>query len=81
MISLSVNAVQGIDSSNTVRMMGNIGGKDVVILIDSSSSHNFVSETLASRWTNWIALESPMQVRVANGQVLNCTHEVTACPM
>jgi hypothetical protein len=52
LISLSVNAVQGIDSTNTVRMMGNIGGKDVVILIDSGSSHNFVSETIASRWRN-----------------------------
>jgi hypothetical protein len=62
-------------------MMGNIGGKDVVILIDSGSSHNFVSETVASRWRNWTALESPMQVRVANGQILNCTHEVTTCPM
>jgi len=61
--------------------MGNIGAKDVVILIDFGSSHNFVSENLASRWRNWTALESPMQVRVANGQVLNCTHEVTACPM
>ena len=81
LMSLSVNAVQGTDSSNIVRMMGNIGGKDVVILIDSGSSHKFVSETLASRWRNWTALESPMQVRVANGQVLNCTHEVTACPM
>ena len=67
LMSLSVNAVQGTDSSNTVRMMGNIGAKDVVILIDFGSSHNFVSENLASRWRNWTALESPMQVRVANG--------------
>ncbi|CAD6339885.1 unnamed protein product [Miscanthus lutarioriparius] len=46
-------ASQGTDSSKTVRMVGNICAKEVIILIDSGSTHNFISESLASRWRNW----------------------------
>jgi hypothetical protein len=78
---LSVNAVQGTDSCKTVRMVGNICGKEIIMLIDSSSSRTFISEALASRWRDWTALQSPMQVKVAHGQILHCTHEVQACPI
>jgi len=81
LMALSVHAVQGTDSNKTVRMVGNICGKKVIILINSGSTHNFISENLASRRRTWTKLESPMQVRVANGQILNCSHEITACPV
>ena len=53
LMALSIHAVQGTNSSKTVRMVGNICGKEVIILIDSRSTHNFISESLASRWRNW----------------------------
>lgn len=49
--------------------------------IDSGSSHSFISESLASKWRNWTALPSSMQVRVANGQTLSYTHELVDCPL
>jgi hypothetical protein len=81
LMALSVHAVQDTNSNKTVRMVGNICGKEVIILIDSGSAHNFISENLTSRWRTWTELESPMQVRVANGQILNCSHEITTCPV
>jgi hypothetical protein len=75
-MALCVNAVQGTESSQIVRMIEDICGRDVIILIDSSSSHNFIDVSLASRWRKWSTLPSPMQVRVANGQVLWFTHEL-----
>lgn len=80
-MALSLNAVQGTDSNKTVRMTGNMCGKEVIILIDSGSTHNFISEALASRWRSWTELETPMHVRVENGQILHCSHEITACPV
>jgi predicted aspartyl protease len=62
-------------------MVGNLCGKEVIILIDSGSTHNFISESLASRWRYWNELQSSMQVRVANGQILTCSHEITVCPI
>lgn len=78
---LSANAAQGTDSTRTVRMVGHVGGKEVIILIDSGSSHTFISEALASRWRDWSPMHTTMQVRVANGQTLQCIHEVQAFPI
>jgi hypothetical protein len=79
LMAISMHAIRGTDSSKTVRMVGNLCGKEVIILIDSGSTHNFISESLALIWRNWNELQSPMQVRVANGQILTCSHEITAC--
>jgi hypothetical protein len=78
---LSTNAAQGTNSTRTVRMVGHVGGKEVIILIDSGSSHTFISEALGSRWRDWSPMHTTMQVRVANGQTLQCSHEVQACPI
>jgi hypothetical protein len=48
-MALSANAVQGTESGKTVRMIADLYGQEVVILIDSSSSNNFVSEFVASK--------------------------------
>lgn len=79
-MAISVNAVQGTETGKTVRMIAYIYGKEAVILIDSGSSHSFISEAMASKWRNWSSLDTPMQVRVANGEVLYCKHELD-CPV
>lgn len=81
LMAISLQAVQGTESAKTVRMVGDICGKEAIILIDSGSSHNFISEALASKWRNWSTLKNPMQVRVANGEILSCTHELLDCPV
>lgn len=81
LMTISVNAVQGTESGKTVRMIADIYGQEVVILIDSGSSSNFISEALASKWRNWSTLQQTMQVKVANGEILQCTHELPDCPV
>lgn len=80
-MAISMNVVQGTKSGKTVKKIANICGQEVVILIDSGSTNNFVSEALASKWRNWVALSQPMQVKVANGELLQCTHEIQDCPI
>lgn len=62
-------------------MVVDLYGQEVIILIDSSSSSNFISESLASKWRHWTPLNSVKQVRVANGDVLRCTHKLVDCPV
>lgn len=62
-------------------MIADLCGQEVVILVDSGSSSNFVSEAIASKWRNWSPLKAPVQVRVANGEILQCTHELPDCPV
>lgn len=47
-----------------------------MVLIDSGSSRNFISERFASHFPNWQPLQQPVNVKVADGGILMCTHEV-----
>jgi len=62
-------------------MVGKFHATEVVMLVDCGSTHSFISESLAAQWSQWSALPSPTQVRVANGSILLCTHELPKCPV
>lgn len=40
---ISISSMMGISSSKTIKFMGTIHGEEVVVLIDSGATHNFVS--------------------------------------
>lgn len=42
-IELSMNSIVGITRNNTMKVKGKLGGMDMIILIDSGASENFVS--------------------------------------
>jgi hypothetical protein len=46
------------------------------MLLDSGSSNSFISEFVAANVSPWQSLPQPVKVRVANGEVLSCTHEL-----
>ena len=53
LMALSIHAVQGTDSPKTVRMMGRFHATEVVMLVDSGSTHSFISESLDAQWSQW----------------------------
>jgi hypothetical protein len=75
-MALSAHAVNGNDSPRTIRIVGNLYGHQPLTLIDSGSSSNFISEQMATAFPNWSPLQKPVQVRVANGASIHCTHEL-----
>lgn len=48
-------------------------------MVDSGSSNNFISEHLASYLPNWKPLQHPVKVKIADGKILLCTHEIPNC--
>jgi hypothetical protein len=46
------------------------------MLVDSGSTNSFISEQLAKSIPGWTALKQPIQVRVANGNIIHCTHQL-----
>ena len=60
LMALSVNAAQGTSAGQTVRLIGDLCGREAIILVDSSSSNNFIGLSLASKWRQWSTLPAPV---------------------
>jgi hypothetical protein len=63
-------------SLQTMQFSGSVMGQSVSILVDSGSSHSFISPAVASLLPGHRSLPHPVAVRVANGAVLHCATEV-----
>jgi hypothetical protein len=74
LMELSLSAVEGTTC-------GNILEQSVIILIDSGSSSSFISQQVADHIPGWTKLSKPLKIRVANGTLLQCTHEIQHCPV
>ncbi|GJV70189.1 putative mitochondrial protein [Tanacetum coccineum] len=65
---ITLNALSGLNSNQTMRIRGRIGKQVVHILIDCGSTHNFLDIHTAKKLGCGLTKTTPMQVSVANGQ-------------
>ncbi|RVW97716.1 Transposon Ty3-G Gag-Pol polyprotein [Vitis vinifera] len=72
-IQLSLNALMSNEDSQTMTLNGNYKGRSLFVLIDSGSSHNFLSSKVAKRVDCCWQKARRIRVTVANGQELHCT--------
>ena len=76
---ISQEAVEGAESPTTMRLHGWVQDREVLMLVDSGSSHSFICESLAEHLQGVEASKNAMAVRVANGGVMHCNRELPAC--
>ncbi|XP_042941551.1 uncharacterized protein LOC122288885 [Carya illinoinensis] len=69
---ITLHALTGWTAPKTMRITAKICAHDVVILIDSGSTHNFISERMANLLRLPIVPTETFTVRVANGENLKC---------
>ena len=70
---ITLYALSGTPNFGTMRVMGKVKHKSVVILIDSGSTLNFVDTSLFSQFHIPVDSSQILEVKVANGEVLR-TH-------
>jgi hypothetical protein len=75
---LSEAAVSGKQSSKSMQLMGTIQGHSVFILVDSGSSHSFVSQSVATWLQGITSLSSTMTVQIANGTRVVCDTQLAS---
>jgi hypothetical protein len=59
-----------------MRLIGQIPGHEMVILLDSGSSHTFLSSALASKLSGISSLHQSLTVQVANGASISCVSQL-----
>uniref|UniRef100_A0A8R7V8Z0 Uncharacterized protein n=1 Tax=Triticum urartu TaxID=4572 RepID=A0A8R7V8Z0_TRIUA len=62
-----------------MRLHGWVQDREVLMLVDSGSSHSFISSTLAHQLQGVQSARRPLSVRVANGGVLRSDQEIPKC--
>ena len=71
-LTISCNALEGITTTQTVKIEGNIKKKKVIVLIDPGSTHNFIHCKVAKELNCFLYPTLEFQVMVANGGTINC---------
>lgn len=77
---ISIHAMLGTPKPNTMRLIGQIRGEPVVILVDSSNIHNFLDPSIVYKYRLLVNPSSKLNVKIANGQIIisgDCCKEVT----
>ncbi|XP_022041106.1 uncharacterized protein LOC110943680 [Helianthus annuus] len=69
---ISIHALTGMVSYSTMKVVGTIGNKQLRILIDSGSTHNFVNESLAKKLKCPLKPIDSVTIGVANGNEIVC---------
>ena len=80
-LEISLHALSGVNTPQMMRVTGMIHGRKLHILIDSGSTHNFVSLRFAKRMNCCKAPAPVFQVMVANGERLRCDEIYLAVPL
>lgn len=69
---VAFNAILGQDSAATMKINGSIDSKEVLLLVDSGSTHNFISNTLVKELNLPIYLIPTFGVQIGDGRVIRC---------
>lgn len=76
--AISIHALTGSLSANTMHFLGWINGKMIVLLLDTGSTHNFMDYSALQKTQLPLTSQAQLSVKIANGQTLfsagHCTN-------
>ncbi|KAI4328654.1 hypothetical protein L6164_020990 [Bauhinia variegata] len=74
-INISVNAVRGLGGNHTMYLQATIKKQDVAMLVDSGSTHNFLSEALVKKLGLSAQYIGPHYATVANDSLMEINYK------
>lgn len=69
---ISIHAITGAPNPKTMRMVGRIGSKEVVILEDTGSTHNILDPAIVPKAGLTLPPTKTIKVKIANGELILC---------
>jgi hypothetical protein len=67
-----LNALTGFSAPQTLKLIGYIKNRKVIILVDSGSTHNFIHLYISKEFNCYIYVVNNFQIMVANGGSVKC---------
>jgi hypothetical protein len=74
-LEITLNALLGSPSPNTMRVVSNIKNHKAVVLLNTGSTHNFLDWSLAKALELTVDISKLVKVKMANGVVINTKGE------
>jgi hypothetical protein len=69
---ISLNALTGFSTPQTLKLIGYIKNRKFIILVDSGSTHNFIHHRIAQETHCYIHAVNNFQIMIANGGSMKC---------
>jgi hypothetical protein len=69
---ISLNALTGFSAPQTLKLIGYIKHRKVIVLVDSGSTHNFIHCCIAQETHCYIHAINNFQIMIANGGSMKC---------
>jgi hypothetical protein len=69
---ISLNALTGFSAPQTLKLIGYIKHHEVIILVDSGSTHNFIHCRITQETHCYIHAVNNFQIMIANGGSMKC---------
>jgi hypothetical protein len=69
---ISLNSLTGFSAPQTLKLIGYIKKRKVIILVDSGNTHNFIHRRIAQETHFYIHAVNNFQIMIANGGSLKC---------
>jgi hypothetical protein len=63
---ISFHTIAGAEHPQTIRVLGKLQNKSLIVLIDGGSTHNFIEQAIATRFGLPIVKDRKLHVVVAN---------------
>ena len=69
---ISFHAIAGTEHPQTRRVLGKLKNKNVMVLIDGDSTHNFIDHAIVSKFGLPVIRDKKFEVMVANREKIEC---------
>jgi hypothetical protein len=69
---ISLNSLTGFSAPQTLKLIGYIKHRKVIILVDSGSTHNFIHRCISQETHCYIHVVRNFQIMIANGGPIKC---------
>lgn len=69
---ISLHAITRAPNPKTMRIVGRISSKEVVILVDTGSTHNFLDPAIVTKASLPLQHTKTIKAKVANGDSMIC---------